>query len=107
RAGRGTVEQGQEIYDAKCATCHGTFGENNQYMVIAGGVRAEDLRAGRATGLRSADVVRTLGNKLNYASTLWDYINRAMPWSAPQSLSVDQVYAVTAYVLFLNEIVPA
>jgi cytochrome c len=48
-----------------------------------------------------------LGNKLNYASTLWDYINRAMPWSAPQSLSVDQVYAVTAYVLFLNEIVPA
>jgi cytochrome c len=107
RVGRGTVEQGQEIYDAKCATCHGTFGESNQYMVIAGGVRAEDLRAGRAAGLRSAEVVRTLGNKLNYATTLWDYINRAMPWSAPQSLSVDQVYAVTAYVLFLNEIVPA
>ena len=55
-------------------------------MAIAGGVRAEDLKAGRAAGLRSPDVVRTLGSKLNYATTLWDYINRAMPWTAPQSL---------------------
>jgi len=107
RAGRGTVTHGQEIYDTKCATCHGTFGESNQYMVIAGGVRTADLKSGRAAGLRSPDVVRTLGNKLNYATTLWDYINRAMPWTAPQSLSVDEVYAVTAYVLYLNEIVPA
>jgi S-disulfanyl-L-cysteine oxidoreductase SoxD len=103
RPGRGTVAHGQEIYDAKCATCHGTFGESNQYMVIAGGVRAEDLKAGRAAGLRSGDVVRTLGNKLNFATTLWDYIHRAMPWTAPQSLTVDEVYAVTAYVLHLNE----
>jgi cytochrome c len=50
--------------------------------------------------------VRTLGTKLNHATTLWDYINRAMPWTNPQSLSVDEVYAVTAYVLHLNEIVP-
>ena len=107
RAGRGTVTRGQEIYDAKCAACHGTFGESNQYMVIAGGVRAADLKSGRAAGLRYPDVVRTLGNKLNYATTLWDYINRAMPWTEPQSLSVDEVYAVTAYVLYLNEIVPA
>jgi len=107
RAGRGTVTHGQEIYDTRCATCHGTFGESNAYMVIAGGVRAEDLKSGRAAGLRSPDVMRTLGNKLNYATTLWDYINRAMPWTEPQSLSVDEVYAVTAYVLYLNEIVPA
>src|SRR5882672_1005890 len=107
RVGRGSVAQGQEIYDARCANCHGTFGESNQYMVIAGGVQAEDLKSGRAAGLRSAAVVRTLGNKLNHATTLWDYINRAMPWPAPQSLSVDEVYAVTAYVLFLNEIVGA
>jgi cytochrome c len=107
RVGRGTVAQGQEIYDAKCASCHGTFGESNQYMVIAGGVRPEDLKSGRVAGLRSPDVVRTLGNKLNHASTLWDYINRAMPWQAPRSLSVNEVYAVTAYVLFLNEIVAA
>ena len=105
RVGRGSVIEGQEIYDAKCASCHGTFGESNQFMVIAGGVRPDDLESGRAAGLRSADVVRTLGNKLNHATTLWDYINRAMPWPAPQSLSVDEVYAVTAYVLFLNEIV--
>jgi cytochrome c len=51
--------------------------------------------------------MRTLGTKLNYATTLWDYINRAMPWTNPQSLTVDQVYAITAYVLHLNEIVPA
>jgi len=106
KVGRGTVARGQEIFDAKCASCHGTFGENNQYMVIAGGVRAEDLKSGRAAGLRTPGVVRTLGNKLNYATTLWDYINRAMPWNAPQSLTVDEVYAVTAYVLYLNEIVP-
>ena len=51
--------------------------------------------------------MRTVGTKLNYATTLWDYINRAMPWTNPQSLTVDQVYAITAYVLHLNEIVPA
>lgn len=107
RRGRGSVAQGQVIYDAKCAACHGTFGESNLYMVIAGGVRPEDLPAGRASGLLAADVVRTLGTKLNHATTLWDYIYRAMPWAAPQSLTVDETYAVTAYVLHLNDIVPA
>jgi cytochrome c len=107
KPGRGTVASGQAIYDAKCAACHGTFGESNTYMVIAGGVRPEDLKTGRAAGLRDPDVVRTLGNKLASVTTLWDYINRAMPWTAPQSLTVDEVYAVTAYVLHLNEIVPA
>jgi cytochrome c len=107
KPGRGTVAQGQAVYDAKCAACHGTFGESNNYMVIAGGVRSEDLKTGRASGLRDPDVVRTLGNKLASVTTLWDYINRAMPWTAPQSLTVDEVYAVTAYVLHLNEIVPA
>jgi cytochrome c len=105
RKGKGSARQGQEIYDAKCASCHGTFGESNNYMVIAGGVTKEDLKTGRAASLRAGEV-RTVGNKLNYATTLWDYINRAMPWTAPQSLSVDEVYAVTAYVLHLNEIVP-
>jgi cytochrome c len=107
REGRGTVAQGQELYDAQCASCHGTFGESNRYMAIAGGVRAGDLKTGRASALTSADVTRTLGMKLNYATTLFDYIYRAMPWTNPQSLSVDQTYAVTAYVLHLNEIVPA
>lgn len=107
KPGRGTVAQGQDIYDAKCAMCHGTFGESNSYLVIAGGVEPEDLITGRARRLKDADVVRTVGNKLNFATTLWDYINRAMPWTQPQSLSVNEVYAVTAYVLHLNNIVDA
>lgn len=105
KKGKGSARQGQEIYDAQCASCHGTFGESNNYMVIAGGVTKEDLKTGRAASLKGGEV-RTVGNKLNYATTLWDYINRAMPWTAPQSMSVDAVYAVTAYVLHLNEIVP-
>ncbi len=106
KAGKGTVAQGQKIYDAQCASCHGTFGESNRYMPIAGGVRKGDLETGRASMLLQSDGLRTLGTKLNYATTLWDYIFRAMPWANPQSLSVDETYAVTAYVLHLNEIVP-
>ena len=107
KAGKGTVAQGQKIYDAQCASCHGTFGESNRYMPIAGGVRKSDFETGRASMLLQSDGLRTLGTKLNYATTLWDYIYRAMPWANPQSLSVDETYAVTAYVLHLNEIVPA
>ena len=107
RKGKGTVTQGQDIYDAQCASCHGTFGESNRYMPIAGGVKPEDLKTGRASALTRPDGMRTVGTKLNYATTLWDYINRAMPWTNPQSMTPDQVYAVTAYVLHLNEIVPA
>ena len=94
--GRGTVQQGQEIYDAKCASCHGTFGESNQYLQLAGGIGT----------LAGDSPMRTTGSKLNYAPTLWDYINRAMPFQAPKSLTADEVYALTAYVLYLNEIVP-
>jgi cytochrome c len=96
-AGKGTVGKGQDLYDEKCASCHGTFGESNDYMVIAGGVGT----------LASNEPVRTVGSKLNYATTLWDYINRAMPFNAPRSLAADEVYALTAYVLHLNDILPA
>lgn len=95
--GRGDVAQGQLIYDAKCAACHGTFGESNEYMQIAGGVGS----------LKSHEPMRTVGSKLSYATTLWDYLNRAMPFNAPQTLSADEVYALTAYVLHLNDILPA
>jgi cytochrome c len=95
--GGGTVEQGQEIYDAKCASCHGTFGESNQYLQLAGGVGS----------LATENPVRTTGSKLNHATTLWDYINRAMPFQASKSLTPDEVYALTAYVLHLNELLPA
>ena len=96
-AGRGSVAQGQVVYDEKCASCHGTFGESNSYLQIAGGVGS----------LGTDQPVRTTGSKLNYATTLWDYINRAMPFNAPQTLTPDEVYALTAYVLNLNDILPA
>lgn len=94
--GQGSVEQGQGIYDAQCASCHGSFGESNQYMQIAGGVGS----------LKTDRPVRSTGAKLNYATTLWDYINRAMPFQAPKSLGANEVYALAAYVLYLNEILP-
>jgi cytochrome c len=95
--GRGSVSTGQAIYDVKCASCHGTFGESNAYLQIAGGVGS----------LGKDPPLRTTGSKLNYATTLWDYINRAMPFEAPKTLSPDEVYALTAYVLNLNDILPA
>lgn len=95
--GRGSVAEGQVIYDAQCASCHGTFGESNSYLQIAGGV-----------GTLGTDApIRTTGSKLKYATTLFDYIRRAMPFNAPQSLSANEVYALTAYVLNLNDIVSA
>ncbi|HKU86885.1 MAG TPA: c-type cytochrome [Casimicrobiaceae bacterium] len=95
--GRGSVADGQRIYDDKCASCHGTFGESNDYMAIAGGVGT----------LGTDQPMRTTGSKLNYATTLFDYIRRAMPFNAPKSLANDEVYALTAYVLSLSDIVPA
>ena len=94
--GRGTVAQGQALYDAKCASCHGTFGESNDYLLIAGGVGT----------LGSEQPMRSTGSKLNHATTLWDYIRRAMPWTQPKSLTPDEVYAVTAYMLHLAGVLP-
>ena len=95
--GSGSVAQGQDLYDAKCASCHGTFGESTDYLPLAGGVGS----------LATPQPVRTTGSKLNHATTLFDYIRRAMPFTAPQTLKTDEVYALTAYVLNLNDIVPA
>jgi cytochrome c len=95
--GHGSVADGQKLYDAKCASCHGTFGESTDYIALAGGVGT----------LASDQPVRTTGSKLNYATTLFDYIRRAMPFNAPKTLTDDEVYALTAYVLNLNDIVQA
>ena len=108
--GQGSVSQGEAIWDVKCASCHGSFGESAEvFLPVAGGVTAQDIKAGRVDGLMpgSNQPQRTTLMKLSTLSTLWDYINRAMPWNAPKSLSADDVYALTAFVLNLNNVVPA
>ncbi|HWI81163.1 c-type cytochrome [Ramlibacter sp.] len=107
-AGAGSVDKGQEVWEAKCASCHGVFGESNQvFNPIVGGTTKEDIKSGHVAMLNRKDYPgRTTFMKLANLSTLWDYINRAMPWNAPKSLSTDEVYAVTAYLLNLAEIVP-
>src|SRR5690242_17270221 len=87
--GSGSVAQGQKIWDDKCASCHGTFGESNEvFTPLVGGTTAEDIRTGRVKTLVTGDVARTTLMKVATLSTLWDYIRRAMPWNAPKSLSV-------------------
>ena len=105
--GSGSVAQGQKIWDAKCAQCHGTFGESNEvFTPLVGGTTAEDIKTGHVAALKKPDVARTTFMKLSTISTLWDYVRRAMPWNAPKTLSTDEVYAVVAYLLNLGDIVP-
>ena len=99
--GRGTVAQGKEIYAAKCAACHGEAGRNGPFDALAG----REPRRGFPFG-RDPSLVRTVGNYWPYATTLYDYVHRAMPWTQPGSLEPDEVYGLVAYLLFLNEIVP-
>ncbi len=107
--GSGSVYKGEEVWEAKCASCHGTFGESNEvFTPIVGGTTARDIETGRVANLARGDFPqRTTLMKLSQISSLWDYINRAMPWNAPKSLSVEEVYAVTAYILHLGDIVGA
>ncbi len=105
--GSGSVDKGQKVWDDKCASCHGTFGESNEvFTPLVGGTSAEDVKRGRVKTLVTGDVARTTMMKLSSISTLWDYVHRAMPWTAPKSLSADEVYAVVAYMLNLADIVP-
>ena len=106
--GSGTVAQGMDVWEGKCASCHGVFGESNQtFSPLVGGTTADDIKTGHVARLNdSAFPGRTTLMKVSSLSTLWDYINRAMPWTAPKSLSTDEVYAVTAYLLNLGGIVP-
>ncbi len=106
--GSGSALQGQIIWEAQCASCHGVFGEANEvFSPLVGGTNADDVRTGRVARLNDAAYPgRTTLMKVATLSTLWDYIRRAMPWKAPKSLSTDQVYAVTAYLLNLGGVVP-
>ncbi len=105
--GSGSVSRGEVVWEAKCASCHGSFGESNQFFPpLIGGITAEDIKTGRVAGLVRGGDQRSTVMKLPKISTLWDYINRAMPWQAPKTLTADEVYAVTAYILNQGNIVP-
>jgi cytochrome c len=95
-SGRGSVKDGEKVYMDKCAACHGEFGES------AG--RWPQLAQGKGT-LASHDPVKTVGSYFPYLSSVFDYIRRAMPFGDSESLTNDELYAVTAYVLNLNDIV--
>ncbi|MBW3098386.1 c-type cytochrome [Pseudohoeflea coraliihabitans] len=94
--GRGTVSAGETIYTEQCASCHGVFGEGaGRWPVLAGGFGTlDDQRP-----------VKTVGSYWPYLSTVYDYVRRAMPFGDARSLSDDDVYAVTAFLLYLNDVV--
>lgn len=94
--GRGTVEKGEEIFLERCATCHGDFAEGvDRWPVLSGG---DDT-------LTSDRPVKTIGSYWPYLSTVFDYVNRAMPFGEGQSLQPNDVYAITAFLLYANDLV--
>jgi cytochrome c551/c552 len=104
------VKLGEQVWDAQCASCHGSFGESNEvFTPIVGGTTAADIARGRVKNLEPGNIFpqRTTLMKVATVSTLWDYINRAMPWNAPKTLKTEEVYGVLAYILHLGNIVPA
>ncbi len=94
--GRGDVFTGEEVFAEKCASCHGDFAEGvDNWPVLAGGFDT----------LADKDPVKTVGSYWPHLSTVWDYVNRSMPFGAAQTLSEDEVYAIVAYILYSNDLV--
>ena len=108
KVAKGSVEWGEELYDAQCGMCHGEFGTGGRgYPTLAGG-KKEDLKIQR---LNPADenpnpdvALKTIGSYWPYASTLFWYIQESMPFTHPKSLSNSETYAITAFLLSVNEI---
>lgn len=96
-AGSGSVARGRAVYGQTCAACHGDKGQGTPADALVGGIGS----------LATAKPLKTVGSFWPYATTVFDFINRAMPYNAPKSLSADDVYAVTAYLLYMNGIVSA
>lgn len=95
-AGSGTVADGEEVFAERCAACHGDFGEGvDRWPVLSGG----------QDSLTDERPVKTIGSYWPYLSTVYDYINRAMPFGESQSLTPDEIYAITAYLLYMNDVV--
>ncbi len=95
--GKGSVKDGEKLYAEQCAVCHGDFGE--------GAGRFPELIGGQGS-LASADPVRSIASYWPYAPTLFDYVRRTMPFSAPQSLSPSETYAIVAYLLNMSDLLP-
>ena len=93
--GRGTVPEGAAVFAAKCAKCHGPSGTEGPMDRLVGG----------RNSLTTSTPIKTVGSYWPYATTLYDYIHRAMPFDAPQSLTPDEVYSVTAWLLYENGII--
>jgi cytochrome c len=100
--GRGTSADGAPVYAARCASCHGKSGKEGPNDILVGRVAGDAFPFGR-----DAKAAKTIGSYWPYATTLFDYLRRAMPADAPGSLTDNEVYGLTAYLLYLNELVPA
>lgn len=96
--GRGSVADGEKLYVQQCASCHGEFGEGNG--------RWPELMGGQGT-LKHEDPRKTIGSFWPWAPTIFDYVRRTMPFTAPQSLDDNETYAIVAYLLHLNDLLPA
>ncbi len=94
--GSGTAAEGARVYAAKCAVCHGQDGEGAANAKLAGG-----------EPIKTIDGEKTIANFWPYSTTIFDYIRRTMPWRQPRSLTNDEVYALTAYILSLNKLIGA
>ena len=100
--GRGTVKEGEATYAARCASCHGKTGKEGPNDRLVGREPGDAFPFGR-----DPQRPKTIGSYWPYATTVFDYIRRAMPPSAPGSLQSDEIYGLVAYLLFLNELLPA
>jgi len=99
--GKGTFADGAKVYAAKCQSCHGANGQGGS------AARLVDRESGKNWDFATnAKLVKTVGNYWPYATTLFDYTNRAMPFMQPGTLTADETYSLTAYILALNKIIP-
>ncbi len=98
--GSGTVDQGEKIYRVKCAACHGATGVEGPFDRLVGRDWGKNFDFGI-----NRHLTKTIGNYWQYATTLYDFIHRAMPQNAPGSLKPDEVYSLVAYLLYRNQII--